>query len=311
MIDLKYCGALLLMGTSLALANAPTPGYAVSSGYVGIDQGIQVNGQDGYQTAGGGGQFQGTLSNSTLGSSAASFWCVDDQEAFYFGESGLANITLLSNTATIDSASTHYGTVLNSTNPNNPGQWLNTGAIPGYSTSLATENTAADRFTLAAYLVTQYPGFDTSITGNTTAAQNEADAIQQAIWAITNTTLTSADYAGIYENNYRSVSATTGALNVDSSAYWIDQAISNASRVNRNGWAVVSWGASPTGTLNTGGYADGSNSTNQTFLVELTGTTPLIPTGGGQGNTPEPSFYGALTVGLASMIFAVRRRKKA
>jgi hypothetical protein len=294
------------MGASLALADAPpTTGFAISSGYVGINQAIQVNGQNGYQTAGGGGEFEGTLSNSTLGSSAAAFWCVDDQEAFYFGESGLANITLLGNTATIDSTATRFGTVQNGTNASNPGQWLNT------SGNLASENTAFDRYTLTAYLVTQYNGFDTSIVGDTTAEQNEADAVQQAIWAITNTTLTTADDAGIYENDYRSVNATTGALNVDSVAYWINQAINNASQVNLNGWAVVSWGAQSNGALNTGNYADGTNSTNQTFLVELTGTTPLLPTGGGQGSTPEPGFYGALAAGFGGMIFAIRRRKKA
>jgi len=303
MLSAKYFGAFLLVGASLAHATAPTPGYAISSTSIGINQAIYVNGNNGYQTAGGGGEFAGTLSGTS-----AAFWCVDDQEAFGFGQTGLANVTLLSNTAVINSASTHYGTVTNTSSPSSPGQWLNTGTGASSSTpGLADAMTAQNRYTLAAYLVAQYQGFDTSILGG--AAQAEDDAIQQAIWAITNTTLPQgALNGGIYENNNRSVNATTGAGNVDSSAYWINQAITHYGDVVQSGWAVVSWGAAADGTLYQGPYY-ASQSTNQTFLVEL-GSGPQITTGG-SGLAPEPGFYAALAVGLSGLFFAVRRRRKA
>ena len=92
--------------------------------------------------------------------------------SFLFGQYGLANVTLLNNangTYGIDTTATHYGTVTNISPtglPTDPGQgqWLNTGAIPGYSPdTLASYNTAQSRYTLAAYLVTQYQGFDTTV----------------------------------------------------------------------------------------------------------------------------------------------------
>lgn len=293
-------GVLLLTGATLAYGSV-----TIDSSSLGFDQSIQVNGNLGYQTAGGGGEFYGSLSG-TPGTNTVGFWCVDDQEAFSFGESGLANVTLLSDTALINSTQTHYGTVTNSSNTSNPGQWLNTGALPAPygSSSLASANTADDRYTLAAYLVTQYNGFDAGINGNTA----EDDAIQQAIWAITNTTLTTADDPGIYENNYRSLTATTGSANIDSVAYWVNQALQNAGNsVNTSDWAVVSWGADASGNLYEAPWNDSSGSTNQTFLVELSNPSSTTHN---NGLSPEPGFYGALAVGLSGLFYAARRRKK-
>lgn len=295
---LLVSSALFLGCASLAMATAPTyPGYAVTlGGAVNINQSIQITGQLGYQTAGGGGEFSGTLNGV-----AAAFWCVDDQEAFGFGQSGLANVTRLDQISQIDPSATRYGNVTSTSDVNNPGQWLNTGG------NLSNFTTAADRYRLTAYLVSQYQGFDTSIDGSTAALQNQANAIQQAIWAITNTTLPQGALNGsIYTNAYRSVTATTGPDPVnDSVAYWIDQATQHVGQVNPLGWAVVSWGADSAGNLYYGSYS-AAQSTNQTFLVELTGQPGL------SGSlAPEPGFYGVLAVGLGALIFVVRRKRQA
>lgn len=294
MINLKYSAALLLVGSSLAWANAPTTGIDIDSTSIGIDKSIQVNNYIA-ATVDGGGEFTGTLTGTT---GTVGFWCVDDQEAFYFGESGLANVTNLSSVATINSSATHYGNVTDTSTPS----WTN-----GTGTILANATTADDRYTLAAYLISQYTGFDTSI-----APTAQDDAIQEAIWAITNTTATTASDPAIYENGFSTLGTNTGVTSVD---YWVEQALANAGNaVDTSAWAVVSWGANASGTLYDGSYAatDGSGnpvSSNQTFLVELSNPSTVITHN--NNLAPEPGFYGLLTVAVTGLLFAVRRRNKA
>jgi hypothetical protein len=275
--------------------------YAVPTSYTGTNITVQVNSQLGYSTQGGGGEFAGTLTNQSSTINTA-FWCVDDQEAFYWGESRPANVTLLSNVTT-DASQVRYGNV---TNTSTPIAWTNNGPVPGYAAD-SLPALAQSRYTLAAYLVSQYPGFDGSIDQSLASDPGESDAIQEAIWAITNTnsTVSNGTNPGIYENGFTDLNGTTGGNADDSVAYWVNQALLHSSTVNPNGWAVVSWSA-VNGVLGTGGYGD-SASTNQTFLVEV-GSTQIYTTG---APTPEPAFYGLLAAGLSGLFFAARRKNRA
>jgi hypothetical protein len=249
-------GLLLSLGMGLPAAAAPIP---YDSSHLGLAKAIAVNSSLGL-VAGGGGSFQGTVAGSTT-----AFWCVDSQLNFSFGNSGLANVILLTS---VTSSNTQYGNVTNLGTPH----WTNLTDLSGD----ALPTTAAERYAMAAYLISQYDGFNTNVANT---ARNAA--IQQAIWAITNNT-TPGVLAGY--------SALTGseAGGATSVAYWVDQARQHYAGVDGNGWAVVSWVVSPSGSLS--GTPD-----RQTFLVQV---API----------PEPSaalLYGA---GLAVAGLGARGR---
>lgn len=213
----------------------------------------------------GGGEFLGTVnSDSTL------FWCVDDQESFAPGDTGLGNVTLLQNVAS-QASFVKYGNVTNAGSPH----WTNTSDT---FDSVALPSDATSRYDMAAYLVTQYDGFVANEVGAVVSNTAKNLAIQQAIWALTNNSSLSGGFTAISGND----------ANNTTDQYWVHQALANYSSVNQGAWAVVSWATDATGKLST--------ANKQTFLVQVTAT-------------PEPRFYGLLTLGLLAACFFVRRRR--
>ena len=263
-MKLQLLGAFLTAGVSLALASNPVlPGAYLGTQYLTING--WENAGAGCDANGCGGEFSGTVthSNNGLSPQLSNFWCVDAQEDVSFGDAGYANFVSLAD------ISSHPDLVRFSGVTNGPGDhWTDT-ALP---------DSAATRYAMAAWLVQQYQGFN-NVGGPVISSFNNPvdDAIQRAIWTITNNSTLPGGY-------YNPTDSTIGA--------WITEAakFSNYSTVDTSAWAVVSWDADPvTGALASPG--------RQTLLVQV-------------APTPEPSFYGALAVGLSGLFVAVRKRKK-
>jgi hypothetical protein len=243
-----------------------------------------------------GGEFLGSVTRPEIPNvqqkatdSSVAFWCVDDQEVFLFGDHSYADIIKLSDVAANPSY-VRYGDVTNSPNSPATNVWTNQGTVGGQLAN-ALPSDAASRYKMAAWLVSQYAGFDQYIA--TTGADGAKDeAIQKAIWTITNT----------QENTPNIYDSGTNAIGDPTVQYWINDAIQNYSSVNTAHWAVVSWGASQEGALYTGRYDSGTPG-RQTFLVELDGTNALL--------LPEPGFYAVLAMGFTGLIVISRRRKRA
>jgi hypothetical protein len=256
----------LTAGAAVALAD-PAP---ISTSNLGLAQSLVLNDTPAgsSQLGVGGGEFAGTINGaSTL------FWCVDDQEEFYFGDSGYGNVIQLQNVAA-DSSYVRYGNV---TNGGSPG-WTNTTDTVD-STPLPSD--ATDRFAMTAYLVSQYNGFTGSESGAVVQDTSVDLAIQEAIWSLTNNSSLSGGFSAITGND---ADDTTDQ-------YWIHQALLNYSSVNLADWAVVSWTTDSVGNLSW-------DANKQTFLVQVAAT-------------PEPSSYGFLIVAMAGLVFLARRRQLA
>jgi hypothetical protein len=288
--SLKYVGSLFLLGGSLAYASSPAP---IPTSYLGLDylststysSGSTCVTVDNIQC---GGEFTGKLGTgglSNINPIAINFWCVDSQEDFSFPQGGLAQVVPL--TQITNNPDVSYSGVTNgTTGPVWTNQTLN---LPTYG-AITLNGSAMVRYEMAAYLVSQFPQFDTSVngTGGDPSDPNslKVDAIEGAIWDImSNSTPTEPafiDFPAL-------LSAKPGQDDID---YWIYQASLTANYTSKAGkFAVISWVANSSGGLQN---ADGHNA--QTFLVEV---------------APEPGFYGALVIGFAGLFFAVRRRSNA
>lgn len=282
-------GKLALIATFCAAASYAAPTFPIpNSSFLGIDQSIFVpnnspgtsNGYNyGSDLGLGGGEFAGVITNPSGATANVAFWCVDDQLFFVPGSSSsfgdivpVANISATSAAANVD---VRYGSLFSA-------------GGSGWTNDLGSgNNNPLARYQMAAYLVTQFNPFDTSISNT---PQNLA--IEEAIWAITNNNIGTAQQAG-----HSAIGPNTGNTSV---GYWVNQAESNwqsfAASPTAQKFAVVSWGALPDGTLLNGPY--NTNGAMQTFLVEL----PNAP-------TPEPGFYGAMALGLSALVLVVNRRK--
>lgn len=303
---------VFLGSLSGAYADNPT---LPNSGYTGININIQLQNWEGV-TTGGGGEFGGSVTPQSGPASGntqyTNFWCVDFQEAFSFGQTSLANFTTLAaigNDPNNPNTQVRYSDVTDG----GPPTWLNTGD------GLLSD--AQSRYEMVAYLVDQY---DSSDAVN---PSERDDAIQNAIWAITDNTGTSGIYTngGVYESGDHVLGVTGSGDNQIAPSLatdvntWVQAAVANYNSVNPLDWAVVSWGALPDGTLgigpywDTNEYNDGTNGgARQTFLVELSTGNPIITHSNIGGNpTPEPGLYGALAVGFGGLFFALSRRKRA
>jgi hypothetical protein len=284
-------GKIALAGALFAAVSYAAPTYPIpSSSFLGIDQTIFVpsnspgtsNGYNyGSDLGLGGGEFAGVITNPGGQQANVAFWCVDDQLFFVPGTNQsfgdivpIANISSTSASANVD---VRYGSLFSA-------------GGTGWTNDLGSGNdNPYARYNMAAYLVTQFSPFDTSISNT---PQNLA--IEEAIWAITNNNIGTAQTAG-----HSAIGANTGNTSV---GYWVNQAETNwqnfAADPTQQKFAVVSWGAAADGTLLNGSYT--ANGAMQTFLVEL-------PNG---VQTPEPGFYGAMALGLSGLLLVVNRRKK-
>jgi len=284
---------LALIGSLCAIASYAAPTYPIpNSSFLGIDQTIFVpsnsagtsNGYNyGSDLGLGGGEFAGTITNSANQGANVAFWCVDDQLYFQPGVSSslgdIVPIANISSTSASANADVRYGSILSA-------------GGSGWTNDLGASNdNPYARYNMAAYLVTQFTPFDTSISNT---SQNVA--IEEAIWAITNNNIGTAQNAG-----YSTIGPNTGNTTV---GYWVQQAENNwgnfAESPTAQKFAVVSWGATSSGALLNGSYSSNSPAL-QTFLVEL---APGVTT------TPEPGFYGAMALGLSGLLLIVNRRKK-
>jgi hypothetical protein len=229
----------------------------------------------------GGGEFAGVITNPAGQQANVAFWCVDDQLFFQPGTSSafgdIVPIQNISSTSAGANTDVRYGSLFSA-------------GGTGWTNDLgAGNNDPFARYNMAAYLVTQFSPFDTSISNT---PQNVA--IEEAIWAITNNNIGTAQQAG-----HSAIGPNTGNTSV---GFWVNQAETNwnsfSSSASAQKFAVVSWGATQSGTLLNGSYQ--SNGAMQTFVVELPGGV----------QTPEPGFYGAMALGLSGLLLVVNRRKK-
>jgi hypothetical protein len=262
--QMKYTLMFLTLTAGAAVAFAdPAP---ISTSNLGLAQSLVVSDTPAgsSQLGVGAGEFAGTINGaSTL------FWCVDDQEEFYLGDSGYGNVIQLQNVAA-DSNYVRYGNV---TNGGTPG-WTNTTDTPD---STPLPGSATNRFAMAAYLVSQYNGFVASESGAVVQNTSTDLAIQEAIWSLTNNSSLSGGFSAITGNDSDNTT----------DQYWIHQALLNYASVNLADWAVVSWTTDSIGNLSW-------QSNKQTFLVQV-------------APTPEPRFYGFLIVAMAGLCFFARR----
>lgn len=293
MASLRWFGFVLLISGSAAYANVPAP---ISSAYLGLDtldtssyssgsSCVSVNG------IACGGEFTGTLGTgiNNVNPVAINFWCVDSQEDFYFGQSGLAQVVTLPQITTYPTDVQYSGV----TNGSTGSVWTNqTLSLPTYG-SVTLASSATTRYEMAAYLVSQFPAFDASVNGG----NPESTAIEGAIWDIMSNNTPS-------ENpfSYLPALGTAGSPGVNDVDYWIYQAsLAGNYTSTANNFAIISWDAT-----NPTGLAPIGSGNAQTFLVELSNTNT-----NGNNPTPEPSFYGAMAIGLAGLATAARRRRKA
>ena len=287
---LKYFGGLFLLGVSVAQANVPVP---ANGGYLGIDyiQMLGANGTTGCFSQGCGGEFSGTITvagqgpSGLAGAITTNFWCVDFQEDFSYGAAGYADVVpLLPVTGSAPGSVTGNANVRYSN--------VGTGSNPSWTTDLSSPlgsfDTAQDRYNLAAYLVSQYPGVSGNLANPQIVDNANASEIQQAIWVImsNNSGGTGAQFtingSGNSVDTYFNDSSDVQSLILGAETNY---------RSTAGQWAIVSWDADPAS-----GALTGAN--HQTFLVEMSGV-------------PEPSFYGLLALGMGGMYVAVRRRKNA
>jgi hypothetical protein len=220
------------------------------------------------QNVGGcGGGFTATVG----GKANVTLWCVDSQE--FDQPNYTANILSLNTpAATFDNGTqVRYGSVGQSPVLSN-GNWL-------YDLSgiVSNSNNALTRYELAAILITMYQPQEAP----TDASNPNNDAIQQAIWQVTENNTIAAG---------RNVSqGTNGQPNLGSLSSLVATAVTELGTFNFNNWAVVS-GAYSNGALL------GPPNAVQTYLVEV---------------TPEPRFYGLLLVALLGLCGIVYRRRVA
>lgn len=260
--------------------------------------------------AGYGGAFQADIYPSPTGASGTpvltTVWCVDYQLDVEQGDAYSANITQLSAiTAPLDN-NVRYG--------NQTSDWDNTVTDPA-NASVPT-NTVAYRYALAAALVSEYEGPNSSINSPLTTTtpdpvnspdptnpvDNSVDqAIQTAIWYVTY----NSDYGPTtwppFSPSAYNVQQGLAASNPSNYLYWVNWAENNVDSVNLNDWGVIS-GPVQNGVLQT------PNGVFQTFLVQLTpsGTVTTF-----EGPAPEPTFYWLMALGLGVMFTTARFRNRA
>lgn len=223
----------------------------------------------GFSATGGG--FGGTVwegMTTASDSYSTTMWCVDSQLYFSNNNAGLANITLLNS---LPNSQARYGTI---------GGPIVDGNSPGWTNDLgAMFDTAAVRFQMAAYLVSQYTPFNNGPANTPGPTRETNSAIQRTIWAIMHNNTPGADTAGWSEIN-------GGAAELTEELHWLNEAKANYASVDTTKWAVVTWLVNSDGTFKT--------DDKQTFLVQV---------------TPEPGFYAVLGIGLI-LLLVVRRRRQ-
>jgi hypothetical protein len=223
------------------------------------------------QNVGGcGGAFTATVG----GIANVTLWCVDSQE---FDQANYtANIVSLNTLATTfdNGTQVRYGSVGQTPTATN-GNWLY--SLSGV-TGLSNPSNALTRYELAAVLISMYQPQQAP----TDASNANNDAIQQAIWQVTeNNTIAAGSNPG---------QGTNGQPNLGTlESTWIQTAANMLGSVNFSDWAVVS------GAYSNGALLGAPNGV-QTYLVEV---------------TPEPRFYGLLLVGLLGLCGIVYRRRVA
>ena len=248
---------------------------AITSAQLGVQTvaGLTLNngGICNVQNVGGcGGGFTATVG----GIANVTLWCVDSQE--FDQPNYTANIVSLSKPAAAfdDGTQVRYGSIASSNTAVSPHWLYDISGIAG----VTNPNNAQTRYELAAILITMY----NPEAAPTDASNVNNDAIQQAIWQLTENSSIAA---------VRNVSQGTNGQpdlgGLESS--WITTAAGMLGTFNFGNWAVVN-----------GAYANGAllgpPNAVQTYLVEV---------------TPEPRFYGLLLVGLLSLFGITYRRRLA
>jgi hypothetical protein len=284
----------------LAVANAqpaPLPSSFESGATLATITNNSSAGFLGGQGIDGGGAFEFAVTAGTGPTYNTAFWCVDDQLYFTWGESGQAEIVPLDEISSVVDPSNPLVRYSNVTNSGPGPTWTNTGG--------GLPSAAFDRYVMAAYLVTQYGGFSGTNEANVISGDyNQNEAIQEAIWAITDNTAAPNEGAP----SFSTIEPANLSNPTYSNSYWIAQAesiLSNTTLVDSlaSHFAVVSWQLASNGDPST--VADYNSGANQTFLAyDLGGGTSVLTT------TPEPGFYGVLAAGLGGLLLAVSRRKK-
>lgn len=208
----------------------------------------------------------------TLDGYQTTFWCVDSQLTISLGSNYSANVTPLTSLNQGPwNGTARYEDVTGS-------HWQTTfGVVSGVDM-----DTAEARYRMAAWLVSQYSNFPAGPSANNSTNK----AIQSAIWQVMlNDTLPQDPDVNTLPI---SSGAPAGYTN------WIDAAKAYVSQQYNdpffNDWAIVSGAVKQSN----GDWVFDSNKMKQTFLVQM---------------APEPGFYGVVGLGIAGLLFAVRRRR--
>jgi hypothetical protein len=264
----------LITGAALAISSLCAGPVPITPAQIGPNQsvaGLTLNnaGICNVQNVGGcGGAFTATVG----GIGGVTLWCVDSQE---FDQANYnANIVSLQTPAvTFDNGTqVRYGSIVSSNTATTPHWLYDISGIAGVTNS----DLALTRYELAAILISMYKPQQAP----TDASNINNDAIQQAIWQVTeNSSIAAGRNVSQGTNGQPDLGALENTL--------ITSAASMLGTFNFGGWAVVSGGYA-------GGVLQGPPNAVQTYLVEV---------------TPEPRFYGLLLVGLLSLFGIVYRRR--
>lgn len=209
---------------------------------------------------------------STIDSTNTIMWCVDAEEDISPPTTYNADLVKLSTIST-NSSYTRYGSVSSS-------QW---------QLKLSGDNTALQRYEMAAYLISQYPGYPVGPSPSNTLTDQE---LQAAIWeTMWNSSVT--PQGGL---TYSKVSNGGGTFNTaDETAVsnYVSQAetfVNNSANASFfNNFAVVSGGVNSSGSLQSPGV--------QTYIVPLYSPSAV----------PEPASIVLLGSLLAGVCVLTRR----
>jgi hypothetical protein len=272
----KKCGFCVRLITSLgvlisvAIADPlPLPGSVLTNG---VQKDTFVNVPSGNPTYpvtfgfGSGGGFTATIDNTNT-----VMWCVDAMED-------------------ISPPATYNADLVEVSQIGSNSSYVRYGGVSSWSTAITGDNTAQQRYEMATYLTSKYPGVPAGPTQPYTLTDQE---LQAAIWEIMWNNSISSE-SGITLTQVQNGDGAFNSADENAVAKYIAAAqnfVNNPANASFfNNYAVVSGAAGSNGTLATSGF--------QTFIVPL--DSPV----------PEPASI-VLLGSLIAGVFTLTRRQRA
>jgi hypothetical protein len=269
-----YIGVIVMSGVFAGSAAAnpqPLPSTVLNSSGYQLNTSVSVGASNpAYPVSfnfGSGGGFTATIdSTNTI------MWCVDAEEDIAPPTTYNADLVKLSTIGT-NSSYARYGNVSSS-------QW---------QLNLSGDNTAQQRYEMAAYLISQYPGYPVGPSPSNTLTDQELQAaIWETLWNSSVSPQGGLTYSKVFNGGgaFNSTDETAVANYISQAQAFVNNS-SNASFFNN--FALVSGGVNSNGSLQSPGV--------QTYIVPL--YTPAT--------VPEPASIVLLGSLLAGAFLLVRR----